>query len=202
MGTRQNVWHTGQCHMGNKQLDPSDQWLQVYSGPWQGLQGIFSLWGLPSLGHRPDQILLATFMLALEIKFERALYLHDEGYEASDDYDLPQPLNKSTLIYAVPLVATSPFNPTDYQKLMVPISLSTLKWRPVESQLCWVVHKWLNVNDSPLPAVNSNDDIEDNFPIAPLDDPVWSVKPIPDRNLYIHMALDKPETSYPSQIPT
>ena len=31
--------------------------------------------------HRPDQILLSTFLLALEIKFEGLLYLHDEGYE-------------------------------------------------------------------------------------------------------------------------
>ena len=31
--------------------------------------------------HRPDQILLATFMLALEIEFERALCLCNEGYE-------------------------------------------------------------------------------------------------------------------------
>ena len=49
--------------------------------------------------HRPDQILLAILMLALEIEFERALYLYDEGYETSDNYCLPQLLNKSTWFY-------------------------------------------------------------------------------------------------------
>ena len=74
--------------------------------------------------HRPDQILWAMFMLALEIKFERApLYLHDEGYETGDDYGLPQLLNKSTsCIYSVPSVAEASFDPTDYQRPMMPTS--------------------------------------------------------------------------------
>ena len=59
----------------------------------------------------PDQILLATFMLALKIKFERALYIHDEGYEISHDHDLPKPLNKSTHISAVPSAAIASFQP-------------------------------------------------------------------------------------------
>ena len=39
--------------------------------------------------YRPDQILLVTFMLALEVELERALYLHDKVYKASDNYGLP-----------------------------------------------------------------------------------------------------------------
>ena len=35
-------------------------------------------------GHRPDQILLAMLMLALEIKLKQALFLHDIGYKTSD----------------------------------------------------------------------------------------------------------------------
>ena len=73
--------------------------------------------------------LSATFMLALEIEFERALYLQDEGYETGDNYDLPHLLNKSTCIYAVPSVATASFNSTDYQKPMIPTSLSTPKMK-------------------------------------------------------------------------
>ena len=42
--------------------------------------------------YRPK--LSAMFMLALETEFERALYLHDEGYGIDDNYDLPQPLKK------------------------------------------------------------------------------------------------------------
>ena len=40
--------------------------------------------------HRPNQKLLATCMLALEIKFERSLYFYNEGYETGDDYDVVQ----------------------------------------------------------------------------------------------------------------
>ena len=75
--------------------------------------------------YRPVQNLLPMFMLALEIKFERVPYLHDEGYKTSDDYDLCQPLNKSTHIYAVPSVAAASFNPTDYQTPMIPTPMST-----------------------------------------------------------------------------
>ena len=87
--------------------------------------------------YRPDQILLAMFMLALKIDFERALYPNDEGYETDDDYDLPQPLNKPTNIYAVQSVATPYFNYTDYQKPTISTSLTTPKERPGESQLHW-----------------------------------------------------------------
>ena len=53
-------------------------------------------------------------MLALEIEFERALCLYDEGYKTCDDYGLPQLLNKSTHIYSVPSVDEASFNPIDY----------------------------------------------------------------------------------------
>ena len=61
-------------------------------------------------------------MPALDIKFERSLYLHDNGYKTSDDYDLPQLVSKSTHIYAIPTLATAWFIATDYQKPMLPTS--------------------------------------------------------------------------------
>ena len=70
-------------------------------------------------------------MLALEIKFEWALYLYDDGYGTGDNYDPPQPFNKSTHIYSVPWAAKASFNPTDYQTPMIPTSLSIPKWRSV-----------------------------------------------------------------------
>ena len=63
------------------------------------------------------------------------------------------------------------------------------------------VHNHLNFNESLLAAVDFDDNDEVHFPTAPLDDPVWSEEPIPDRDLCIHMALRKSEISYPSQIP-
>ena len=50
--------------------------------------------------------------------------------------------------------------------------------------------------------MDSDNDTEENFPTASLDDPVWCKIPIPDRDLCIHMAVGKSETSYPSQIST
>ena len=35
---------------------------------------------------------LVQFMFILEIKFERALHLHDEGYKSDDNYGLPKQL--------------------------------------------------------------------------------------------------------------
>ena len=59
-------------------------------------------------------------MLVLEIKFERALYLYDEGYDTDANYDLPQPLNKFNHIYAVPSAAEASFNPMGYQGSTIP----------------------------------------------------------------------------------
>ena len=47
----------------------------------------------------------------------------------------------------------------------------------------------------------NDDEEEEDFPTAPLDDLVWSKEPIPERDLCIHMAPGRPEASYPSQIP-
>ena len=85
--------------------------------------------------HRPDEILIATFMLALEIEFESALHICNEGYETGDNYVLPQLLNKPDNIYSVPSVAEASFNHADYQEPMIPTSPSTPKQRPVEFPL-------------------------------------------------------------------
>ena len=45
-----------------------------------------------------------------------------------------------------------------------------------------------------------DDDVEENFPTAPIDGLVWSDKPIPDRDICTYMAPDTSETSYPFQI--
>ena len=92
------------------------------------------------------------------------------------------------------------FNPTDYQKPMIPTSPSTPKQRPLESPLHQVAYRWLNFKCSLPPTVYSDNGVEKSFHTAPLDDLLWSKEPIPERYLWIHMAPDKPETSYPSQI--
>ena len=55
---------------------------------------------------------------------------------------------------------------------------------------------------SPLAVDSDDNEEEEDFPTGPLDDLVWSKEPIPERDLCIHMALRKLETSDPSHIPT
>ena len=52
--------------------------------------------GFIEFASRPDKILLAMFMLALQIKFERVPYLNDEGYRSSDDNSCSTGLPVST----------------------------------------------------------------------------------------------------------
>ena len=170
------------------------------SDSWQGLhKAVFHCDYFLHWAYTPDQHVLATFILALEINFERALYLHDEGYKTGDDYDLPHPLRKSTHIYVEPSVVIASLNPMDYQNQWYPPLCQTPKQRPEESPLHW---GWLNLNKSPLSALDSDDYVEGNFPTAPLDDLVCSKEPILDRDLCIHITPEKSEASYPSQIPT
>ena len=67
-----------------------------------------------------------------------------------------------------------------------------------------MICRHLNLSDSPPPAVDPSDDDkeEKDFQTELLDDSVWSEEPIPERDLYIHMALRKPEAGYSSQILT
>ena len=51
------------------------------------------------------------FLLVLEIKFVRGLYLYDEGHDIDANYDLPQPLKETVYIYAVTAVAKTFFDP-------------------------------------------------------------------------------------------
>ena len=50
---------------------------------------------------RANEHFLAQFMLALEIKFERALHFHDGGYKRVYDNGLPKLLIRSTHNYLV-----------------------------------------------------------------------------------------------------
>ena len=63
-----------------------------------------------------------TFELALEIKLEKGLYLHNEGYGIDVNYGLPQPLKKSACIYVVTSMAETFFDPTYYQDVQYPSS--------------------------------------------------------------------------------
>ena len=66
-----------------------------------------------------------------------------------------------------------------------------------------MVCRHLNFDDLAPSAVDSDDvKEEENFPQHPWMTQYGLRKSITERDLCIHMALRKPETSYPSQIPT
>ena len=65
--------------------------IQVYSNYRQGLQGIFHCSDYLQWAYRPDQVLLSTFILALELEFELALHQHNEGYDTDNIYNLQSP---------------------------------------------------------------------------------------------------------------
>ena len=147
---------------------------------------------------RENKYLLVQFTWALEMEFERALQFHDEGYESSNDYDLPKLLIRSTHIYLVSSAVETSFNSTDYQESTTATSLSTPKPRQVELPLHWAVCRWLAFSDTPLLAADSNNSAEEeDSPTAV----VWSEEPIPDRQICTHMALDNSGTGYFFQLP-
>ena len=65
-----------------------------------------------------------------------------------------------------------------------------------------MVHRCLIFDDSVPPAVDPDNDEEEDFPAVTMDDLVWSEETILERDLCIYMAPRKPRGSYPSQIPT
>ena len=59
-------------------------------------------------------------MLALEIKFERELNLHGQGYDTDAIYDLPWSLKKTVHTCVVTAAAETSFHPMGYQRSGIP----------------------------------------------------------------------------------
>ena len=49
----------------------------------------------------PDENVLAKFMTAWDLEFERAQYYNDGGYDSNNDYGLPGPFMRPVSIYLV-----------------------------------------------------------------------------------------------------
>ena len=140
------------------------------------------------------------FLLALEIIFKRGLYLNDEGYDPETNYYLLQPLKRTTHIYLSTAVAKTSFDLIGLWESGMHAFTSTPKGRPSELLLQQMTYRCLSFGDAPPPAVDPNDDEdaeEEHLFAAPLDDSEWSEKPIPERDLCIHI-VKRAEASYPS----
>ena len=135
------------------------------------------------------------FLLPLEIKFKRELYLHDEGYDTDANYDSPQPFKMTTHIYVVRATAETAFQTTVYLS-------STPKGRPAEPTLHWMAHRHLKFGDPPPPAVDPNNNLEEENSYST---PGWIglvQGTYTGKDLCIHIAPRRPEGNYHSDIPT
>ena len=87
-------------------------------------------------------------LLALQIKFERGLYIHNEGYDTDANYDLPEPLKKPACICVVTAAGETSLNLMGYQGSAIPTYMSTPTGRPAEPLICQIVNRCLNFDDS------------------------------------------------------
>ena len=69
----------------------------------------------------PDEIVLTSIMITLDLDFERALHYHNEGYDSDNDYGLPGPVMRPVCIYLVSTTEAS-FNLTNYKEAQCPTS--------------------------------------------------------------------------------
>ena len=136
--------------------------------------------------NRPDKVLHSTYLLALEVEFKLALHLHNEGYDTDNIYDLPPMFKRTAHIHVVTSKNEGSFKPSDSQGGAVSIPLSTSTGRTAGSP--FYRSAWKHIDDMPLPIMECNDEEEEYFPTATMDDSVWSKVPKPERDLCIHMA--------------
>ena len=64
-------------------------------------KAFFNNYQLHAMVNMSDEIILARMMTTLDLKFERALYCHDEGYESNNDYWLPSHITRPVCVYSV-----------------------------------------------------------------------------------------------------
>ena len=104
---------------------------------------------------------------------------------------------------AVTAADKTSFDPMGPQESEMHPLTSTPKGRPIGLPLQQMTHRCLSFHDAPPPLVdpNDNEEEEEYFPTAPLDDLVWSEEPIPERDLCIQVAPKRPEASCSSQTP-
>ena len=143
----------------------------------------------------PEEIVLARIMTTLDLEFKRALHYHDEGHESDNDYGLPTQVMRPVYVYSVSTTKAS-FNPTLYKGAQCPISPFTPRQPRDELPFHQGGCQCLTFDEKPPPEVDSED--EEYLPTADLDDLIWSKKPVPDSQKYLHIhKIPRPATPSP-----
>ena len=155
--------------------------------------------------HRSDQVLHSTFILALEVKLQLALYQDDEGYDTDNIYDLLPMLKRAAHIHAVTTTNEGSINPSGSQGDSAFIPPLTLTGRAAGSPSYRLAWKCLNF-DGIFPTImgySGEDEEEEYFPTASRDDESMSQR-ANTWNVFIciHMAPGKSEASCTTQTTT
>ena len=119
-----------------------------------------------------EEILFGCFVTALNAAFDQQLSLADEGYESgSDTVNLPTPLRETPQIHHVCSMEHASFDPAP----VTPCNMPQTPPRPV--------HRCLSFS---TPKHSEDEEEEEDFQMAPLNDEHWTSKEIPQRTLCIH----------------
>ena len=94
-----NMWNNALCQM--------NYWVHT-AGRYRStsilekvLNSFFNYYQFHAMANMPDEIILARMMTALDLKFERALYYHDQGYDSNNNYWLPSHITRPVHIYSM-----------------------------------------------------------------------------------------------------
>ena len=147
-----------------------------------------------TLHQQSDKILFGCFMMALHTAFDWWLALADEGYESGlDTINLPIPLRKMLRIHHVSSIQHALFNPD-------PVTPWNMLQAPPRSVHRWLLFSSSDDDNSPgitpstpraTPAstqvnLKDDEDEEEDFQMALLNDDHWTSEEIPNRTLCIH----------------
>ena len=69
----------------------------------------------------PNEIVLASIMIALDLEFERVLHYYNKGYDSANDNGLPGQFMRPVHIYLVSITEAS-FNSAHYKGTQCPAS--------------------------------------------------------------------------------
>ena len=159
-----------------------------------------------------EEVLFGHFVSTLNNTFERELTLRDKEYKSgSESLNIPTPLHRMSCLYCISVSENSSFRPAtplthqayslqqqsslnsvchcltfsnddDSSIDSSPLHGRTEQSSPVEHQMA---HHLTTDSFQDVPS-EEEEEAEEHFPTAPLDDDVWMEEPVPDRHLCIH----------------
>ena len=137
----------------------------------------------------PEDVLFGHFVIALNGAFTQQLSLADGGYgSVSDTNDLPTPFWKTPHILHVSSMDHTSFNPVSTTPCSTvtttPHSMPQTPDRPVHQ--CLSFSSDTDHTPDSTPVCSNSSDVEEDFPMVPLQDEHWTSEIVPERTFCIH----------------